>query len=68
MKKSDKIALRQKSTDELKIILQNKKKELVELKAKQYTGSLKDTSVFKKTRYEMSLISSLLATNNHEKK
>jgi ribosomal protein L29 len=60
MKKADKIALRQKSPLELKKILTEKNKELVELKSKQFLGNQKDTSVFSKIRYEISFVSSLL--------
>jgi ribosomal protein L29 len=60
MKKTDKIALRQKSPLELKKILTEKNKELVELKSKQFLGNQKDTSVFSKIRYEISFVSSLL--------
>jgi len=60
MKKADKIALRQKSQLELKKLLIDKNKELVELKSKQFLGNQKDTSVFSKIRYEISYISTLL--------
>ena len=48
MKKTDKIAYKQKSTEELQKTLSDLKKKLVELKAKFYSGNQKDTSVFKK--------------------
>jgi len=63
MKKSDKIALKQKSVPEAIKLLTEKKKALFEAKAKQFLGSLKDTSVFKKLRFEISLLSSLI--KNH---
>jgi ribosomal protein L29 len=67
MKKSDKIALNQKSATELSKILADKKKELFEAKAKQFLGSLKDTSVFKKIRFEIALVSSLIKRSQNAK-
>ena len=60
MKKTDKIAYRQKSQEELEAALHDLKKKLVELKAKFYSGNQKDTSVFKKVKYEIALISTIL--------
>jgi len=60
MKKSDKIAMTSKSTTELQKILVEKNKQLFEAKAKQFLGSLKDTSIFKKIRFEIALVSSLI--------
>ncbi|MEK7527510.1 MAG: 50S ribosomal protein L29 [Patescibacteria group bacterium] len=60
MKKSDKIAMTSKSTTELQKILVEKNKQLFEAKAKQFLGSLKDTSIFKKIRFEIAFVSSLI--------
>lgn len=63
MKKTDKISYQQKPTEELKKLLLEAQKKLVENKARQKTGNLKDTSVFKKLKYEISLISTQLKQN-----
>lgn len=60
MKKTDKIAYRQKSPVELKKELANLGKQLIELKAKHHTGNQKDTSVFKKVKYQIAFISTIL--------
>ena len=64
MKKTDKISYRQKSREELGKLLVDLKKKLVETRAKHLTGNQKDTSVFKKIKYEISLISTLLKEND----
>lgn len=64
MKKTDKISYRQKSPLELEKLLTDLKKNLVENKAKLLTGNQKDTSVFKKIKYEISLISTILKEND----
>ena len=68
MKKADKISYRQKSTSDLKKLLVDLKKELVENKAKHHTGALKDTSVFVKSKYQIAYINTLLKEKelNHE--
>jgi ribosomal protein L29 len=63
MKKTDKISYRQKSPAELQKLLIGLKKNLVENKAKLLTGNQKDTSVFKKIKYEISLITTLITEN-----
>lgn len=63
MKKTDKISIRQKSSLELEKMLFDAKKKVVEFKAKLATGNLKDTSVFKKIKYEIAYISTLLSEN-----
>ena len=63
MKKTDKISYRQKSPAELQKLLSDLKKKLVENKAKLLTGNQKDTSVFKKIKYEISFISTLITEN-----
>jgi len=60
MKKTDKIAYKQKSSEELQNTLSDLRKKLVELKAKFYSGNQKDTSVFKKVKYEIALILTIL--------
>ena len=63
MKKTDKISYRQKSPAELQKLLVDLRKKLVENRAKLLTGNQKDTSVFKKIKYEISLITTLIQEN-----
>ena len=63
MKKTDKISYHQKSPQELTKALVDLKKKLVETRMKFSTGNQKDTSVFKKIKYEIALISTLLKNN-----
>lgn len=67
MKKTDKISYRQKSTEELTKNLIELRKKLVETKAKLASGTQKDTSVFEKIKYEISLISTFLTEKEHDK-
>lgn len=67
MKKTDKISYRQKSIEELEKLLSDLKKKLVETKTKHTVGNQKDTSVFKKMGYEISLISTLISEKQNEK-
>lgn len=60
MKKTDKISYRQKSREELVKTTTDLKKKLVETRSQFYLGQLKDTSVFKKIKYEMALIRTIL--------
>ena len=60
MKKTDKISYRQKPLEELSKELLQLKNSLVEAKAKLAMGNLKDTSVIKKTKYQISLLNTLL--------
>ena len=64
MKKTDKIAYKQKTETELHQLLLENKKKFVEAKSKQYLGNLKDTSVFKKIQSEIALILTLLKQND----
>lgn len=66
MKKTDKISYRQKTAVELQKTLLDLKKKLVETKAKHLTGNQKDTSVFRKIKYEIAFISTLLNQNDHQ--
>lgn len=66
MKKTDKISYRQKSVEELNKTLFDNKKKLVETRAKLATGNQKDTSVFKKIKYEIALISTLIKEKSNE--
>lgn len=63
MKKTDKISYRQKSDSELTKLLADLRRQLVEKKIDLHTGKLKDTSVFKKIKQEIAMISTIL----HEK-
>jgi len=67
MKKTDKISYRQKGPEELKKNLIDLRKNLGELYAKHATGNQKDTSVFKKIKVQIALISTLLAEKKNEK-
>ncbi|MFA5827874.1 MAG: 50S ribosomal protein L29 [Candidatus Shapirobacteria bacterium] len=67
MKKTDKIAYRQKSSEELQKTLSDLRNKIVELKAKFYSGNQKDTSVFKKVKYEIALISTVLRQQEGQK-
>ena len=67
MKKTDKIAYRQKTSQELIKNLSDLRKSLVEARAKYTTGNQKDTSVFKKIKYEIALVSTILANKSNEK-
>lgn len=67
MKKTDKISYRQKSTEELSKNLLDLRKKFIETKAKSATGNQKDTSVFSKIKYEISLISALIQEKKNEK-
>jgi len=60
MKKTDKISYRQKSPLELQKLLVELNKKLVDNRAKFVTGNLKDTSVFKKIRFEIAFVKTLL--------
>ena len=66
MKKTDKISYRQKSLADLNQLLIDTKKKLAETKAKYLTGNHKDSSVFKKIKYEISLINSVISENNNQ--
>jgi ribosomal protein L29 len=63
MKKTDKIAYSEKSPSELQKLLAESGKKLVETRAKLITGNLKDTSAFKKIKYEIAYISTLIKKN-----
>ncbi|MDP4009836.1 MAG: 50S ribosomal protein L29 [Candidatus Shapirobacteria bacterium] len=67
MKKTDKISYRQKSVAELQKLLSNSKKNLVESRMKFHTGNQKDTSIFKKIKYEIVYILTLLKEKENEK-
>ena len=67
MKKTDKISYRQKTEQELTKNLMDLRKNLIEANAKYATGNQKDTSIFKKIKYEISLISTLLGQKQNEK-
>ncbi len=64
MKKTDKIAYKQKTNEELITNLADLQKKLMETKSKQYLGNQKDTSVFKKIQSEIALISTLINQND----
>ncbi len=72
MKKSDKIAYHQKNPPQLEKELEVVRKELVETRIKHSSGQLKDTSVLKKLKYKIALISTLLgqkplkSSNSHQ--
>ncbi|HPD44559.1 MAG TPA: 50S ribosomal protein L29 [Candidatus Woesebacteria bacterium] len=67
MKKTDKIAYRQKTKTELEQLLQEARKKYLESKSKFAIGNLKNTSLFKKMRYEIAFIKTLLKEKKDEK-
>lgn len=60
MKKTDKIATTQKSEAELNQELKKLQKDLFESRVKHSMASTKDTSVFKKIKYQIAFIKTLL--------
>lgn len=60
MKRNDKVAYHQKSSDELQKILSEKIKDLSEERVKYTSGTTKDSSVFKKIKYQIAFIKTLL--------
>ena len=64
MKKTDKIAYKQKTKEELITNLADLRKKMMKAKSKQYLGNQKDTSVFKKIQSEIALISTLINQND----
>ncbi len=67
MKKTDKIAYRQKEVAQLRTILADLRRKLVETRAKLHTGNLKDTSVIKKIRAEITMVLTLITENDKQK-
>lgn len=68
MKKTDKMSYREKTITELKKALTEARKKIVENKSKFAVGNLKDTSVFKKLKYEIALILTLIKEKQNENK
>jgi ribosomal protein L29 len=60
MKKTDKINLRQKSSNELLQLLSATQKELAELRIQLSKGVAKDTSAVAKLNYKIAYINTLL--------
>ena len=60
IKKTDKIAYRQKNIDQLKTDLLENRKKLVEMRMKLSLGQEKDTSVIKKLKYKIAFILTLI--------
>jgi len=67
MKKTDKIAYRQKSLSELQKLLTELNKKFIEAKSKQYLGNQKDTSVFKKIQSEIAFVLTLINQNKNDR-
>lgn len=65
MKKSDKINLKDKSVAELQRQLVDSRRQLAESRMKIATGQLTDTSVFKKIKYQISLLLTLITQKSH---
>jgi len=68
MKKSDKMPYHQKNIDELSQQLVSIRKKLVETRIKHSGGQLKDTSVFKKLKYQISLILTIIRQKQNDTK
>jgi len=67
MKKSDKIDYHQKTISELNTLLVSVRKKLVESRIKHGNGQLKDSSIFKKLKYEMALVLTIISQKQNEK-
>jgi len=67
MKKTDKISYRQKTKAELKKLLVDLQKQLVETRTKHLMGNQKDTSVFKKINYQVAYLSTIINENDNQK-
>jgi ribosomal protein L29 len=67
MKKSDKISYHQKTIAELEALFVSAQKKLIESRIKHSNGQLKDSSVFKKLKYEMALILTIISKKQNEK-
>lgn len=61
MKKTAKIALREKSEKDLQKHVESLKSQLLETKVKHHMGQQKDTSFFKKVKSELAFVLTLLA-------
>lgn len=61
MKKSDKIAYQQQDVATLAKKISDLQAKLLEYRSKQQLGNLKDTSVFKKVKYEITFIKTLIS-------
>ncbi|MBU3935733.1 50S ribosomal protein L29 [Patescibacteria group bacterium] len=68
MKKSDKIVYQQKTLPELKKEIVSLQKQLIEAKIKQGSGQMKDTSLFKKIKYQIALMLTLISQKKNEPK
>jgi len=68
MKKSDKMPYHQKNIVELNQQLASVRKQLVEARIKHGGGQLKDTSVFKKLKYQISLILTIIKQKQNDSK
>lgn len=66
MKKTDKISYRQKTISELQKSLLDLHIKMAEANSKYASGNQTDTSVFKKIKYEISLVSTLLKEKSNE--
>jgi ribosomal protein L29 len=60
MKKSDKIALKDKSVESLAVDLRSQEKKLAESLVSFHQGHLRDTSVFKKIKYQIAYLKTLI--------
>ena len=66
MKKSVKITYQEKSVTELQKLLVDIQKKLVESKLQLSLGKIKDTSIFKKLKYEVTLIKTLINQKHND--
>jgi len=66
MKKSDKMPYHQKNIAELNQQLASIRKKLVEARIKHGGGQLKDTSIFKKLKYQISLILTIVRQKQND--
>ena len=68
MKKSDKITYHQKTISELEKDLLSFQKQLIEARIKHSNGQLKDSSVLKKLKYQITLSLTLISQKKNESK
>ena len=66
MKKTDRISYKEKTVAELKSLLSAARTKLVESRAKNSTGNLKDVSILSKIKYEISYFSTLINNKKND--
>lgn len=67
MKKTDKIKYQKMTVDKLQKEMVTIKTNLIQLRIKHSLGQVKDTSLFKKSRYVIAYLNTLIAQKQNEK-